>query len=243
MKTCKTCGVEKNLDEFSKHPDAKDGYLNQCKLCINEQIRVRRAAKPKGERRKPKKSEKLLEAWRRSSPDRRLKWIEILRDYNAKQSAKSKQRTMKICTICKFVKPLEKFPKNCTSPDGHNTMCIECRKEYDRIRYQTKGASIRARVKLYRKLNLPKVNAADSAKIKNRKRSMPQWLSFIQRAQIEEFYELAAARTMQTGIEHHVDHIVPIKGKNISGLTVPWNLQVLTAQNNLRKHASFTEGK
>ena len=46
---------------------------------------------------------------------------------------------------------------------------------------------------------------------------------------------------MQTGVEHHVDHIVPIKGKTVSGLNVPWNLQVLTAQANMRKHASFIQ--
>jgi hypothetical protein len=138
-------------------------------------------------------------------------------------------------------KALEEFPKNITSADGYGTMCLECRREYDRKRYEIKGMSIRARVKRYRTENLPKVNAADSAKIKRRKHATPQWLSWFHRIQIEEFYEIAAARTMQTGEKHHVDHIVPIKGKKVSGLNVPWNLQVLTATHNLRKHAMFVQ--
>jgi len=33
MKICNKCGIEKELTEFHKRPDSKDGYRNNCKIC------------------------------------------------------------------------------------------------------------------------------------------------------------------------------------------------------------------
>jgi hypothetical protein len=63
----------------------------------------------------------------------------------------------------------------------------------------------------------------------------PKWLSDIHKTQIVEQYEIAKAKEMQTGVKQHVDHIVPLHNPNVCGLHVPWNLQVITATENLSK--------
>ena len=64
---------------------------------------------------------------------------------------------------------------------------------------------------------------------------VPKWLSKGHKAQINDFYREAARQTELTGIEHHVDHIMPLRGRTSSGLHVPWNLQVIPAKVNLTK--------
>lgn len=63
----------------------------------------------------------------------------------------------------------------------------------------------------------------------------PAWVSDDEKWMIEEAYSLASLRSKLTGIDWHVDHVIPLKGKFVSGLHTPYNLQVIPALLNLRK--------
>lgn len=69
----------------------------------------------------------------------------------------------------------------------------------------------------------------------------PPWLSESQKAELQDFYWLAKDLTAVSGQTYHVDHIVPLQGKNVCGLHVPWNLQVLPADINLSKGNRYAD--
>jgi wobble nucleotide-excising tRNase len=60
-------------------------------------------------------------------------------------------------------------------------------------------------------------------------RATPSWLSREHHSEIVSIYNLAAA------LDLHVDHIIPLRGKTVCGLHVPWNMQLLTKSENISK--------
>lgn len=67
----------------------------------------------------------------------------------------------------------------------------------------------------------------------------PKWLTKSDWAEINWAYALALQKTKETGIPYEVDHIIPLQGKNISGLHCPQNLQVIPAIENSMKGNRF----
>lgn len=52
-------------------------------------------------------------------------------------------------------------------------------------------------------------------------------------------YRLASEMSAQEGIVYHVDHIIPLAGRNVSGLHVHENLAVIPAIENMQKRNHF----
>lgn len=162
---------------------------------------------------------------------------------------------MKICTKCNTSKLLKEFTISTRLPDGHTTQCKVCTcarqsawREYNRDK--TRAAvrryaaahpeRVKAQTKIYQKTlaykHITKMHNAKQtasgfkrawlAGHRARKLSAtPPWADY---DKIKDIY-------MHCPEGHHVDHVIPLKGKNVCGLHVETNLQYLTAKENIRK--------
>jgi hypothetical protein len=85
----------------------------------------------------------------------------------------------------------------------------------------------------------PWKNSAKSNKYRATKLcATPKW---VDKVAILKIYESAAAKTDESGYPFHVDHIVPLNGKLVCGLHVPWNLRVIPATENMKKGSKLIE--
>ena len=123
----------------------------------------------------------------------------------------------------------------------------KCRAWSEKWKKENSEAYKKIMKKAYRKYgqnNKDKIAAKAAKRRAVTKESTPSWVyknewySFL----ISEIYHLSSLKTELAGIEHHVDHIVPLTGKKhpnskqyVCGLHVPWNLQVITSESNLQK--------
>jgi hypothetical protein len=99
------------------------------------------------------------------------------------------------------------------------------------------------KVKLYaarnKANNKGKVNANTVKRRLAKANRTPAWLTIDDYWMIEQAYELAALRTKLSGFAWHVDHVLPLQGKLVSGFHMPYNLQVIPGVDNVRKSNTF----
>lgn len=65
--------------------------------------------------------------------------------------------------------------------------------------------------------------------------AVPPWFTESHLDQIKDIYREAKR------LDLTVDHIVPLRGKNVRGLHVPWNLQIISAAENHKKYNLLAE--
>lgn len=95
----------------------------------------------------------------------------------------------------------------------------------------------RAKRREWAALNKDKINAKTAERhAKKVSATPPSWAN---RFYIREAFALAKLRERICGGQWHVDHIVPLRARLVSGLHWETNLRVISAAVNVRKHNSY----
>lgn len=112
---------------------------------------------------------------------------------------------------------------------------VEKRRAEDRARYAREAEARKARAKAWGKAN-PAYLAHQVAMRRARlAQATPPWLTADHKRQIAALYREARERDGTW----EVDHEIPLRGRNVCGLHVPWNLRVIARSDNRKKSNSY----
>jgi len=112
----------------------------------------------------------------------------------------------------------------------------EANKEAVKAAAKTRPAHVRKEYqKAWKDKNLLWVRADTKARRRKHRQATPKWLNRQQKTDIRAFYQAAITMSKTSGEQYVVDHIWPLRSDSVCGLHVPWNLRVVTQQENLAK--------
>lgn len=166
---------------------------------------------------------------------------------------------MKTCSKCNIEKHKYNFNKSKKAKDGLFSYCKECRKKvntewrntnsnYMSEYYNRNSEELLQKSKewysankeygkyIRRKYSKENRNIKNTLEAKRRSNKLirtPKWASL---EKIKSYYNVCAFFNEVNGYtKYHVDHIIPLQGKLVSGLHVENNLQVILAEDNIKK--------
>jgi hypothetical protein len=166
---------------------------------------------------------------------------------------------MKTCYKCKLLKDFLNFYPEKGNKSGYASYCKKCDAEHIKQRRLNKDIKakdsatkkrwyLRNRVRmiansqLWAENNRARSNATKKKYETSKVKRAPEWLTDIDFERIETQYRLAEILTKLHNEPWHVDHIIPLQGKIVSGLHVPSNLQVIRGRDNCSKNNTFFLG-
>jgi len=150
-----------------------------------------------------------------------------------------------ICNDCSSIKQKNAIRKKLeTDPDYYKKRYASNADYYKQLAYKYRQNNLDAVREHQKKSNQKRKpqKAAEQVKREARKiKATPPWLTKNDFDLIQDYYKAARQHKEELGIVLSVDHIVPLRNKDVCGLHVPWNLCLRTKSDNSKKHNKLTE--
>ena len=220
-RTCTKCRIAKPLADFSAKNKALGTLQEICRICTKI----------------------YMAEWRKNNLERKR---QMDRNYAAANREKARQKTRDWTKNNKERKRENDRLYALLNKDKIQTRSVYYRAlNHDRVREQKQKYREENREKIlenqkaWKKANKGKVLANVALRKMRKKNATPPWLTKEQKRQMREIYETAQTLRENLNEDFHVDHIIPITSPFVCGLHVPWNLQILLAEENIRKSNSL----
>jgi 5-methylcytosine-specific restriction endonuclease McrA len=88
---------------------------------------------------------------------------------------------------------------------------------------------------VWKENNQDQVLADNKVRRRKHRQATPPWITRKQKTEMRALYQAAIHLSKTTGERYVVDHIIPLRSDVVCGLHVPWNLRVITQDENLKK--------
>jgi hypothetical protein len=130
---------------------------------------------------------------------------------------------LKRCSMCGEIFTRDHFTKMLSASDKLSCSCKYCNRDHNREYYNDHRGEHLLRTRILKTGRFIRT---------------PNWANM---DEINKIYKKSKEISLTTGIVHHVDHIIPLHGKTVSGLHVESNLQIIEAFKNSQKYNSFID--
>ncbi len=230
-KLCCTCKQEKPVEEFGRLAASNDGLAIRCKECfrrLNKESAQRNPEARKSSKRKYYESHK--EEIAAKSIINHKRYVEQNRE-----KVLAKKRAYRLANMAKVREGQKRWEQ--ANPEKRRAyydaaLARDPARIHANWKRNYKPEQAKAIAKRWKKENPDKVRAC-SAEYDSRKRvAKTPWANTFF---IGEIYKLAQLRTKMTGVKWVVDHIVPVRHRNVCGLHVEQNLRVIPEKVNYAK--------
>jgi hypothetical protein len=226
MRKCTKCKITKEMKLFSRDASRTNGFSYTCKDCASLY--------------KIKNKVKLTEYMHFYYKEYALKYKEEIAKYTKKYAQENKEKIKqyqdkyKIENKDKIQKYYKVYNKNYKlNNKEYFKNYIKEKQEYLSQYKKAYGKENKDKIskayKEYSIKNRPKLNEKHARRRAKKLRATPKWLTKLHISQMIEIYKKA------NELKYDVDHIIPLYGKYMSGLHVPWNLRLLPSLENVSR--------
>lgn len=234
-KICTKCGEEKGLSNFTSSKTSKYGVRPDCKECRKE---YRRNNYLKSKLIEIEYTKKISKVCKTCGEEKSIE------DFN--KASLNTDGKKNICRVCDNLRGQNYYANNKEKmADTHKRYyeenkdkILQHNKEYREEHWE----EYLIYSSIFQKKNRHKYRAKSRAAVVKYKttkiKACPIWSDI---EKIKLIYKEREYISKNTGIEHHVDHIIPIQGELVCGLHVPRNLRIIPAKENMSKSNKLIE--